>query len=482
MTVNKQVDSGPGGSEVYLVTGASGFVGGHLVRHLISCGIHVRALVRRKESAATLEALGAEVLIGDLESKESLSAAVAGVSGVYHIAAIFRVAGVPDEVYTRVNVEGTRHLLECAIAANVKRFIHCSTIGVLGDVGNRPADENTPYSPGDIYQESKVAGEKLVLEYFSRGSIQGVVIRPAMVYGPGDMRMLKLFKMIANGTFFYVGNGKELVHFIDVRDLVRAFHSAMNHAELNAETYIIAGAQAIELKNAVKMIAEIMGVPVPKIHLPVKPLQWLGSICEAICKPLGIEPPIFRRRVDFFTKSRSFATMKASNDLGFKPAKNLEEELRDSIEWYIEHGYIKQKKSLSSQIVRSIDGRIYDWNIGAENLYGWKRKQVVGQVTHALFKTEFPDSLNTINHKLITARRWEGELVHVKHDGSRVVVQSQWELRDSKNGEPHSVVEINRERGSCTVVGNVSAKLFALCSLFSPVTESALLPSTLVLV
>lgn len=323
-----------------LVTGAGGFVGGQLVRELVSRGAAVRAMVRHPDKAGFLKDLGVELVQANMKEAASLARAVEGVGGVCHIAALFREAGLPDSEYHKVNVEGTQSLLEAAIAAGVRRFIHCSTVGVLGHIENPPADENTPYNPGDVYQRSKMEGEKIALDYFRSGRISGVVIRPAMIWGPGDTRTLKMFRMIARGRFFYVGRGRASVHFIDVRDLARAFVLALEHDERHGEIYIIAGRQALPLRSLAEAIASRLAVRPPRLCLPVKPMQWLGSACEALCTPLGISPPLYRRRVDFYTKSRSFNGTKAERDLGFRPAQGLVEEVGDIIEDYKERGWL----------------------------------------------------------------------------------------------------------------------------------------------
>ncbi|MBN1270225.1 MAG: NAD-dependent epimerase/dehydratase family protein [Kiritimatiellae bacterium] len=323
-----------------LVTGAGGFVGGHMVEHLVRQGQPVRAMVRDASRADALKKLDVEIVEADLRDAKSLVPAVEGVHGVYHIASLFRQAGFPESVFHDSNAEGTRRLLDAAIAAGVKRVIHCSTVGVLGNVANPPGTEETPYSPGDMYQRSKMEGEKIALDYFRSGRIGGVVIRPAMIYGPGDTRNLKLWRMVARKRFFYVGPGQCSVHFIDVRDLVRAFELAMQKENLNGEVYIIPGQKAVPLNVMVNLVADRLGVPRPWLHLPVKPMQWLGSLCEAVCTPLRIQPPIFRRRVDFYTKNRHFDGSKAARDLGFAPAKSFEEEIAEITDWYKEHGWL----------------------------------------------------------------------------------------------------------------------------------------------
>ena len=327
------------GREKYLVTGGAGFVGGHLVRYLLGRGVAVRAMVRDAAEGAPLARAGADVVVADLTRPDSLPPAVEGVEGVYHIAALFRHQGVPDRAFWDVNVEGTRRILGAAAEAGVPRFVHCSTVGVLGHIENPPADEETPYNPGDNYQVTKMEGEKVALDAFGAGKIAGAVIRPAMIYGPGDTRTLKLFRMIARGVFFYVGKGDAYVHWIDVRDLVEAFRLAMACEERNGEVYIVAGARAVPLREMVGEVARQLGVREPWMHVPVKPMQWAGSLCEALCRPIGVEPPLYRRRVDFYTKSRWFDASKASRELGFGPAQTLSGEIADIIESYREAGH-----------------------------------------------------------------------------------------------------------------------------------------------
>jgi dihydroflavonol-4-reductase len=328
--------------ERYLVTGAAGFVGSNLVRLLAEQGVLVRAMVRPGGQKLDADYEGVEVVEGDFSDPDILPPLLEGITGVYHIAALFRQQGFPEDVFRRINADGVKILLDACVKAGIKRFIHCSTVGVLGHIEHPPADENTPYQPGDIYQQTKMEGELIALDYFRSGKITGNVIRPGMVYGPGDMRTLKLFSMISKGTFFYVGQGEATVHFVDVRDLARSFILAMEKTEVNGEVFIIAGDTVMPLKDLAKIIAEKCNVRKPWIKLPVKPMQWAGGLCEIICAPFGIEPPLYRRRVDFFTKDRSFNTDKAKRLLGFKSKLSVSEEVDDIIEWYKENNFIKK--------------------------------------------------------------------------------------------------------------------------------------------
>ncbi len=224
-----------------LVTGAAGFTGRALVLKLLDQGEEVVALVRNPDVCKDLEEKGARLLAGDIKSEESVREAVKGAGTVYHIAALFRRAGFPDSEYREVNIEGTRHLLDASVREGVKAFVHCSTIGVCGDIDNPPADENTPYNPGDIYQVTKMEGEKLALSYAKEGKLPVVVARPASIYGPGDRRLLKMFRMIKRGRFFVLGDGKPFFHVVYIDDLIEGFILCARKEEAVGEVFILAG-------------------------------------------------------------------------------------------------------------------------------------------------------------------------------------------------------------------------------------------------
>lgn len=319
---------------MYLVTGATGFVGGHMVDLLLASNLKVRALVRNEQKALALTQRGVEVIIGDLTDDAALKKAVTGVQGVFHIGATFREPHLKDEDYFKINQRPTEMLLKFSEEAGVERFIYCSTSGVLGSIKELPGTEKTPYNPGDVYQESKLAGEKAVLSFLETSKLKGAIIRPAMIYGPRDTRFLKIFKMIKGGKFFYVGPGEALVHFIDVRDLVKAFLLVMENKNINREIFTIAGSNIYSLREVIEKVASHLKVKAPWLHIPISPMHVAGSICEAICKPFGISPPLYRRRVDFFTKDRCFSTKKAREMLGFQPSKGFDDELNEILSGY----------------------------------------------------------------------------------------------------------------------------------------------------
>lgn len=326
-----------------LVTGATGFTGGHLAHHLVDRGDEVRTLVRPKSRArfdASPLAKRVSPFEGDLIDAASLQDAVNGVDVVYHIAATYREAGQPDSAYREINVEGTRHLLQAAKAAGIRRFVHCSTGGVHGHIANPPANEDAPFNPGDVYQETKLAAEQLAREFGSANNLDVVVVRPIGIYGPGDTRFLRMFRGLARGRFPMIGSGQAFYHLTFIDDLVEGFRLCGSVPAAKSRTYILAGPRYTTLEQLVQMVAKELNVAPPRRHLPVWPFWTAGLICEAICVPLRIEPPIYRRRVDFYTKSRAFDTSRARRDIGFVPKVDLEEGIRRTARWYRSEGLL----------------------------------------------------------------------------------------------------------------------------------------------
>jgi nucleoside-diphosphate-sugar epimerase len=322
------------------VTGAAGFVGSNLCRELLESGWEVTAFIRRGSKAPALEGLVLQIAEGDITDLATLNAAVPGHDAVFHIAALYRQAKFPDAEYFRVNEFGTEQVFRAAISAGVPTVLHCSTIGVHSHIPNPPANESEPYAPTDVYQESKMKGEQHALRQYREGKVRGAVIRPAMIWGPGDTRFLKMFRGIARQRMPVIGSGKLLTHWILVTDLARAFRLAAETPESTGQIYIIAGARPVPLNQVFQAIATELGVPKPWLHLPAWPIQVIGSIVESLCRPFGWEPPLHRRRADFFIKQRAFDTSKAQRELRFVPAGTFEDEVRTICSWYRQQGWL----------------------------------------------------------------------------------------------------------------------------------------------
>jgi nucleoside-diphosphate-sugar epimerase len=324
-----------------LVTGATGFTGGHLARALQRRGYEVRALVRDDTAAAARALLetGVELAKGDVGDAEAVDRAMAGCTHVFHIAAVYRTANHPDSYYRRVNTDSVKYVLDAARKHAVRRVVHCSTGGVHGDVQELPANEQTPYNPGDIYQRTKLEGEQIAQAAMRQGAPVSVV-RPTGIYGPGDLRFLKLFRTIRSGAFRMFGSGEIAYHMTYIDDLVQGILLAGEHPAAVGEIFLIASDDYTTLNNLVRTIAEALNVAPPRGHLPMAPLLAAATVCEWMCRPLGIDPPLHRRRCEFFTKSRAFSNDKAKRLLGFQPRVTLEEGILRTAAWYRDQGLL----------------------------------------------------------------------------------------------------------------------------------------------
>ncbi len=325
-----------------LVTGATGFTGRHLVEALVRDGRTVRVLARNQARASSQLPPGVEVVVGDVTDAEAVHTAMRGVTHVYHLAAAYREPGIPDRRYWEVHVAGTRHVLAAAHRERVTRFVHCSTVGVHSHIANPPADETWPHQPGDVYQATKSEAEREALAFAREQGLALAVARPTAIYGPGDLRLLKLFSLIAKRRFIILGDGRIFYHLVYVDDLVRGFRLLATSPAAPGDVFILGGAEYRSLNDLAAMIARIVHAPPPRIKLPAWPFQMAGSVVERVCKPLGIAPPIYRRRVDFFTKSRAFTIEKARRVLGYEPQVSLEEGLARTARWYREHGFLPE--------------------------------------------------------------------------------------------------------------------------------------------
>jgi nucleoside-diphosphate-sugar epimerase len=253
---------------------------------------------------------------------------------------MYRQAGLGDEVYRAVNATAVADVVEAAARAGVRRVVHCSTVGVHGDVEHPPANEDAPLKPGDIYQVTKLEGERLARDTGSRLGVEVTIVRPTGIYGPGDRRLLKLFRGVARRRWVTLGDGKIYYHLTFIDDLVDGFRLCGTHPAAANRTYILAGGEVTTLNDLVGLVADVAGVATPTRHLPVWPFWVAGAACEVICAPFGIEPPIFRRRVDFFTKSRAFDITRARTEIGFAPRVGLREGTRRTLEWYRAEGWL----------------------------------------------------------------------------------------------------------------------------------------------
>ena len=321
-----------------LVTGATGFTGGHLARTLLNSGHDVRTLVQ-PGTALPEDLIGrVDQIDGDLRDPEACHEAVKGCQAVYHIAALYREEAAP-KVFFDINLGGSRNILEACEKAGVERIVHCSTVGVHGHLEKVPAAEDAPFRPGDAYQRSKLEAEILALDYARERGLPVSVFRPTGIYGPGDTRLLKFFRLVRKRRPL-IGSGKPHYHLTHVDDLVRGIILCGTHPAAVGEVFILGGPEAPTLEEWYGVVAEVLGVKPTKMRLPVWPFLAAGALCEAIFKPLGKSPPLHRRSVHFFTHDRWFSIEKAQRVLSYKPEIGLREGMKMTADWYISEGLL----------------------------------------------------------------------------------------------------------------------------------------------
>lgn len=324
-----------------LVTGGTGFTGSHLTRRLLQKGHQVTVLDNQPGLFYDeLKKLGARIHLGSVADRDLVFKATEGCEVVHHLAAMFRKVNLPKKIYWDVNVEGTRYLLQAALQYGVRKFVYCSTCGVHGDVKREPADENSPIAPEDYYQYTKYEGEKVIPEFLDKG-LRVVSLRPTAIYGPGDPeRFFMLFKMVNQGRFMMFGDGRAHYHPVYIDNLVDAFELAAASEKGDGEVYLIGDEKYYALNDLVMAIAETLGVKLKLRHFPFWPLWTAALACEIVYKPFQIDPPLFRRRVDWFRQNRAFSIEKAKNELGYHPRVGLRDGLAHTARWYREKGYL----------------------------------------------------------------------------------------------------------------------------------------------
>lgn len=323
------------------VTGGTGFTGSALVRRLLEEGHQVRVLDNQKGIFYDeLEKLGAVITIGSVTDKNLVSECTEGIDIVFHLAAAFRELNVPKKHYYDVNVNGTRYVMEAARKHQVKKVIYCSTQGVHGYVKNPPGDENSPIAPEDYYQETKYEGE-VVCQEFIKAGMKVTILRPTAIYGPGDPeRFYMIFKRVKKGFFPMFGDGKTFYHPVYIDNLSDAFILSMDLNKGNGETYIIADEYYYPIKDLVQRVGKALNKEVNIKHLPILPVIIAGHICEKVCKPFRVTPPLFPRRVDWYRQVRAFKIDKAKRELGYQPRIGIDEGLKRTGEWYTQMRYL----------------------------------------------------------------------------------------------------------------------------------------------
>lgn len=324
-----------------LVTGATGFTGRVLTRRLVAEGHQVRAIARSSSTLGDLSELPISWFRGDVYDPEVIAEAVQGVRVVFHIATLFRDGGADESEHRRVHVDSTRLLAEaCRDQPDFLRFVHVSTVGVHGHIEHPPADEEAPFRPGDEYQRTKLEAEEVLQAFAADSGLPYTLLRPAAIYGPEDQRLLKLFRMALRPRFLLIGSSRGLYHLIHVEDLVEIMLRAAVSPKALGEVFICGNPEAVSLEDLGRTVAEALDHPFKPLRIPAAPVFFLADLCEAVCRPLGVRPPLYRRRVAFFTKDRSFDTRKVQDLLAWQPSRTNREGLQETARAYRAAGWL----------------------------------------------------------------------------------------------------------------------------------------------
>ena len=325
-----------------LITGGTGFIGSRLALSYLKKGFKVCILGQEnteaeKENSKLIKDNGAEVILASVLDKDIINQITINKDYIFHFAAAQHEMNIPDQKFWDVNIEGTKNIISSAISSGVKRFIHGSTIGVYGSLQGE-INEESPTNPNNIYEQTKLEAEKLVLSNVSK--IPTVVIRIPETFGPGDRRLLKLFKGIKKNAFVMVGKGENLHHLIFIDDLIEGMFLASENNEAVGQIFLFAGQKAITTNEMISTITKNFNSNFPKIRLPLTPMMLTAVILEKTLRPFGIQPPLHRRRMDFFVKGYQLSTKKSNKILGFSPKFDFDMGVKETKRWYEQNGLL----------------------------------------------------------------------------------------------------------------------------------------------
>ena len=321
--------------ETVLVTGAGGFIGSNLVDDQLSRGRRVIALDVNLDKLKHRQAdENCSLVIGDVRDYGKIAELMKETDIVFHLASAHLEVSKSDDYFWETNVNAVKELLKMASDNNIKRFVHCSTVGVYGPLKNLPASEETLCHPDILYEETKLAGEKAVKEHVEKTGLSAVILRPAWVYGPRCPRTLKLFRTIGKRRFFMVGQGENMRHPIYISDMLEAFELAATNDNVKGKTYLIASDEPVKLQNLISDIIEAQNMKFKPLQVPFFVMTPVCIVVESIFKIVSKEPPFSTRSLKFFTESSAFDISKAKNELGFAPVVGLKDGLAKTYQFY----------------------------------------------------------------------------------------------------------------------------------------------------
>lgn len=335
-----------------LVTGATGFIGKHLVRKLTGQGDNVRCLVRATSNIAPLQKMGVEFATGDITHYESVLDAAQGVDLIYHGAALVEVGAAGRSEYYLLNVEGVRNILKACEAAGVKRLIHISTQSVAFDFSpkhNAGETEPFPRKYRDFYSETKALGETEVLNAAKEGRVSAVAIRPTWVWGPGDTTILPIMaKMARRKQLVLVGGGRAEASTSYVENVCDSLILAAKHEEISGEVFLVTDDERITAREFICGMADAAGFARPRLSVPYGVAYVSAAVFEKLHALSGSKkPPLMTRYAIALTgRNLTYSCEKAKRMLGYEPAVNVQEGMRRLAAWVEDIGGLKALTAL----------------------------------------------------------------------------------------------------------------------------------------
>ncbi len=326
-------------SQIYLITGATGFVGSHLAEACRAKGYHVRALVRQGSDASFLERLGVDIYRGELSDAKVVSQALVDVDVVVHCAAKVGDWGKLED-FRVVNVEGTRHLLEgCKGRRSLARFVQLSSLGVYEARHHYGTDESEPLPPHheDAYAQTKVEAEQLALRYYREAEVPVVVLRPGFVYGPRDHTVLpRIIEALRARRLAYFSGGRRALNTIYVGSLVDAIFLAVAKPNAIGQVYNLTDGEFVSKRKYIESVADGMGLPRPGRSIPFWLALLAANIIEGRARRRGaMEAPLLTRaRIKFLGLNLDYSIAKAQRELEYRPRVTFEQGIQETMAWY----------------------------------------------------------------------------------------------------------------------------------------------------
>lgn len=319
-----------------LVTGATGFVGSRLAIEAARRGHEVVGSGRNAQGATVsdITTAGVQFIAGDITNGEFADTVTRGVSHVCHLAAAWREASAPPEHFESVNVAGTLALARSAAANGVSVFVYCSTIGVHARTAREAVSEDSPFDVTNAYEKSKLHAEQALREFARHTPMRIAILRPADGYGPGDTRLLKLFRTVQKGRFPLIGPGHGRRHMLFIDDLVGAFLAACQAKFTSGDVFIIAGPETTTLRELLKRLTRLTGSTRFGFRVPALPMKVAAALIEDACGLIGRNPPLHRRTLDFYRTDVVYDTSKAQRTLHWTPRVGLDDGLQRTLDWY----------------------------------------------------------------------------------------------------------------------------------------------------